>query len=436
MVLVKCDGCSQGLRHCKLLCCLHVVCLSCLEDHLDGDNTVTCPCCEADTTVPTGRGDPIHSLPDATLGKTAAGANDDDAAASLATAAALTGEDSAASSASHATESQALCEECMDEEPATVMCSDCQSALCEVHAKAHGRSKRTWRHKLESIREAAASSGGKSSASATRFCPLHKKKALTSYCEPCRVLLCERCAAAKTHENHGDNITETSQAAASERTQLSKLLCDDSEGSECLETLVVAAVDVARTAIQNTDDSIEAVSNEVVEFFGVLERQLQSRRDDLLDQLDKIRWSRQDLLEKQISVLNESQRQVSQATDLLANCSEDCNLLLMAPWLNAAAVRCKAGLLSVPNSQPVFKAQNKEKIEAVVGNLGHVADASVIPDENRPGGSASTGQKGGPRGDNAQRSESEDEYCGLDVDSEDYGGGGLFGDEDDDFDDW
>jgi tripartite motif-containing protein 2/3 len=105
----KCPKCSERLCDPRVLGCLHVFCLKCLEGLVGEGSTIECPKCQLTTTLRTGG---VKSLPA------------DHVLANLMDVAAIVAQ-------------TAVCTSCKSNDKAVARCADCANFLCPNCNSAH-----------------------------------------------------------------------------------------------------------------------------------------------------------------------------------------------------------------------------------------------------------------------------------------------------------
>ena len=298
---VTCVACGCENKRTKLVQCLHSLCLSCLEQNVDEDNSITCPECRASTQL---EGlSPLLSLPDSHAKVESGGAEQ---------------------------KSAVSCDECMDMEVAVSRCATCSSHLCSFHTEGHKRSRATHGHEVLALTEAGTETAETATAaSATQSqhrCVQHPSSSLTKFCTKCKKLLCERCIGTGKHEPHKQDLVSINAAAEKMRASVNDLLLSCvSESDGVLES----SIQKVQSSIRNLHDQIELASEEAVLFFRSLVEAIQKRETSVLNELDDLRSQALGPLEKQLTRLQGSVSQTEVVRGMLDACQDSVDFVRM-----------------------------------------------------------------------------------------------------------
>eukprot|EP00117_Sycon_ciliatum_P040140 scpid85128/ scgid29548/ len=310
---LQCVACSLSDKRCKLLRCLHALCVGCLETFISSENTVSCPVCSRITPSPGEGRTQLASLPD-----------------------------SASSSAIEPSASQGFsCDECMQETAAIATCGDCKLNFCDVHAKAHQLSRLYAGHyvvELFTDQQQQAhiddDRNGRGGELAHR-CAVHNRHSIVQYCRSCSELLCSICVTDSKHKQHADAVVSVRDAEQTYRKEVQSAVesCADNGSSVLSQTIEKIRQEI--TAVhRQTEDASEAVHSAVASAV----KALKERENKLLDELDCLRHSKVVPLEKQLGQLQTHVNAGELVTLFMSDCTDAVNFLRMWTWLKEATV--------------------------------------------------------------------------------------------------
>eukprot|EP00117_Sycon_ciliatum_P038166 scpid85137/ scgid28414/ len=310
---LQCVACSLSDKRCKLLRCLHALCVGCLETFISSENTVSCPVCSRITPSPGEGRTQLASLPD-----------------------------SASSSAIEPSASQGFsCDECMQETAAIATCGDCKLNFCDLHAKSHQQSRFFSGHHMSDLPASSGRNRASGSGSAVQVadpihrCALHSRQAIVQYCRSCSELLCSICATDAKHRKHADSLLSVGDADKIYRKELrSTVESSTDDGSSVLSRTVEKIGQEIAAVHQQTEDASEAVHSAVASAV----KALKERENKLLDELDCLRHSKVVPLEKQLGQLQTHVNAGELVTLFMSDCTDAVNFLRMWTWLKEATV--------------------------------------------------------------------------------------------------
>ena len=364
---VKCAVCDTAdLRRPKLLTsCLHPVCSECVRDLVTCEGTIKCPTCQKVTTPRPAGVNALDALPDY-FGWT-----------KLTPAAAETAEDNEDSSCHGKTPStgkRRVCDECIpgQEGDAVSFCRECQAFLCQEHAQAHPRSRRTAQHKVDRLTEAGVNaheedllrkkdhghedSGAVWSSAPLPVCPLHSPRPLSKFCTQCRALLCERCLEVSgqcpkavtsarytfSHKSRQHRLKESTDYGEEQRQKVRKHLFSSNTASTVEQART--RLGFIRQRIANTNSmngrasaKITATADQLVELVRIEERKLQ-------EAVDATCWKalkKLEMLEQKVSASLESSQHCSHLTAEAIESLSPVEFLQVSDHLRKALDICK-----------------------------------------------------------------------------------------------
>ena len=169
-----CGVCLEKYSSPRVLPCLHIYCLTCLQRILDdcgSKDTIACPQCRSQHTVPSlgVRG----FVEDTTLVQ---------------------------SEGSEEDSSELACEFCTSGDPAVVYCKQCLQPICQGCKDIHTRVKKYLTHKLVALDDESCDKLP-DKASPSNVCFYHPKYDIELYCETCQLVICPKCIP-EAHKGH------------------------------------------------------------------------------------------------------------------------------------------------------------------------------------------------------------------------------------------
>ena len=350
------DGVCDDMKHACAGCgalepldgrlqpCTHVICASCLADCLDSDGKLKCP-----KTSCKGESRP-------------AGGGDGDLRTNLLMARQFLYPSTSSSSLwstakdGHNTGSPASedCYVCDNEPPnkGTHTCMDCTPtpALCETHAEKHTKRRAYAKHRV-----VATAARGKTSQSVEGnsgdYCQLHVALKLEHFCRTCERLLCSRCLI-KGHAEH--DVISCQEAAEHELEELGNAVSIlRGDGSSTSNGDRGRSVDELLSEIalahEGLRESAENASETITELYNRLRDTLKHHEGLVLNQIDKICWSQQEMLHKQRDRLADKKLDIMAVqtvyTALCRPACSPCDIIRISRGLSSRASNLSAMLL-------------------------------------------------------------------------------------------
>ncbi|XP_065188604.1 E3 ubiquitin-protein ligase TRIM56-like [Sycon ciliatum] len=354
----ECGSCRSSSKHGKLLKCLHSLCVECLEKYISGKGSVGCPECGTTTPPPPLAGVPLlQYLPDSDV------SSDE------------VGEEVAVASAGR----KKLCDECAEDIAAVAVCMDCGDNFCTDHAKGHPTSRRSYKHKVVPLSEAAEYTGDRTSASQYK-CSFHSSFVQCSYCLSCEQLVCKQCVSSGDHAAH--NVQTITDASSSIRQSLKAKLTSTSYGSG---SVFDESIKKSEAALSGLRDETEGLSSRINDVFGGLKKAIENRQQELLDEVDRLQLSHLLPLEEQNRQILAGASYSKKVQHLAENCNEDVNFLKMSGWLEEAAKNAmSASERDVKGFAPgtlLFSPCHVEELTAAIARTGVVSDIGMLSSE-------------------------------------------------------
>ena len=277
----RCVGCnvlqpSDG----RILNCVHLVCLACLNDNIADSGCFKCCLC-GEETAPFLKGvDLAKQLPlftpnecDDRMGGPVGGEM-----------------------------STLQCEWCIEATDATHRCLGCSGiGLCGAHAQKHPTSKLYIGHVVEALTDnnTHVHSAGESNY-ARHVCPLHNKHQVSKYCQTCCHTVCERCVTV----GHRSHVFESIESAADvQRRELQSMGFTDSEEGAVKDGAFEQPLTRVSAKLDGVQRQKETVSSVIADVFDEAVKMLVTRKEELLAEVDSLAWRRMEPLELKKSKL-------------------------------------------------------------------------------------------------------------------------------------
>ena len=308
----RCVGCnvlqpSDG----RILNCIHLVCLTCLNDNIADGGCFKCCLC-GEETAPFIKGvDLAKQLPMFTANES------DDRMGGL-----MGGQ-----------MSPLQCGLCIEATDATHRCLECSGiGLCTAHAEKHPTAKPFTGHIVEElpdnntqVRTTAESNN------APHVCPLHNKHQVSKYCQTCCHTVCERCVTV----GHRSHIFESIESAADvQRRELQSMGCTESEEGAVKDGAFEQPLTRVSAKLDGVQRQKETVSSVIADVFDEAVKMLVTRKEELLAEVDSLAWRQMEPLElkksKLASIADQHAFAVELSKRLVSGDSNPCNVLRLS----------------------------------------------------------------------------------------------------------
>ncbi|XP_065186203.1 E3 ubiquitin-protein ligase TRIM71-like [Sycon ciliatum] len=323
----------------RFLNCLHVICVSCLQENVTPEGSIECCICKELTEqrfpalALSKQLFPSHSI---TLAERA----DNEYRFAGNTGRSVELLDAGG-------ETKTWCDFCEDanvvKQRATHACNECDGALlCDEHVEEHGKIRVFRKHEVKPLSTLSSAGEGGHSAKVSH-CPLHAKQELSSACKTCCVPVCQQCLV-RGHEQH-DVVSLSERAKYLQEGLLKKFggsgestaHASHSTGSlnTCLTFNVEHMIGLAEEEMSTINDEATYASQVISDTFDTVRKLVQKGEADLLDNVDAVRWQQQRPLEKKLQRLTTMKENHSRAADLGkylcdSRCS-DADIVRLAP---------------------------------------------------------------------------------------------------------
>ena len=313
----------------KVLACLHLICLGCLNESKDRSGCVLCSQCGRKSS-PRVRGSDLSNQ--------------------LASSQRLlyTSEENAGQASNSSPESSTekqVCEVCTDVHneydgyvvrAATHECIECAGSLfCDKHGDRHPRGKRFTGHNVRKLEERGLRSSARKPQSMN--CVIHQLNDVITFCQTCQHGVCVQCLAG----GHSQHTFETLSAVAKEkRASLSKSLKSlahnmSQQTSDTPDRLPVSGQITTpfQTLKERIAKEVEAIreeakktSEEVAGYYDDLIASLKEKRQLQLEAIDSLAWKQLEPYEnrqRRLQDLEESYGTTTQLCQILTGDSKD-----------------------------------------------------------------------------------------------------------------
>ena len=322
----RCVGCnilqpSDG----RILNCVHLVCLACLNDNIADGGCFKCCLC-GEETAPFIKGvDLAKQLPMFTPNEC------DDRIGVL-----MGGE-----------MSPLQCEFCIEAIDATHRCLGCSGiGLCRAHAQKHPTSKAYIGHVVEELTDnnTQVHAAGESNY-ARHVCPLHNKHQVSKYCQTCCHTVCERCVTV----GHRSHIFESIESAADvQRRELQSMGCTESEEGAVKDGAFEQPLIRVSAKLDGVQRQKETVSSVIADVFDEAVKMLVTRKEELLAEVDSLAWRQIEPLELKKSKLaliaDQHAFAVELSKRLVSGDSNPCDVLRLSRILKERLKKMKIEL--------------------------------------------------------------------------------------------
>ena len=306
----------------KVLACLHLICLGCLNESKDRSGCVLCSQCGRKSS-PRVRGSDLSNQ--------------------LASSQRLlyTSEENVELGGSLARESSTekqICEVCQqmhDEDEgyvvraATHECVECVGALfCDKHSEKHPRGKRFTGHSVRKLEERTSRSSPSNPQSMN--CVIHHLNNVITYCKTCRLSVCAQCLVVG-HNQH--TMATLSTVSMEKRAQLNKLLkslpnmtrqMSDKHNRHAVPGQVTTPLQTLKERVSIEIEGIrqeaQTISEGVARYYDDLITLLKGRRQQNLEEIDKLTW-------KQLEPHENKQRHLQDLEESYGTTTQLCQIL-------------------------------------------------------------------------------------------------------------
>ena len=307
----------------KVLACLHLICLGCLNESKDRSGCVLCSQC-GQRSSPRVRGSDLSNQLASSQRLLYTSEE------SLELVSGLSGESS--------TEKQVceVCAEVHDEEDgyivraATHTCVECVGSLfCDKHGEKHPRGKRFTGHSVRKIGEHGSRSSARKPQSIN--CVIHQLNDVITFCQTCQHGVCAQCLASG-HDQH--SIKTLSAVTMEKRTSLSKSLKSLANNmsqhttdtpdrllvSQQITTPFQTLKDRIAKEVEAIKEGTKTTSEEVARYYDDLIASLKEKRQLQLEAIDSLAW-------KQLEPYENRQRRLQDLEERYGTTTQLCQIL-------------------------------------------------------------------------------------------------------------
>ena len=278
-----CPLCNELFKNPKHLSCYHSYCEQCLEK-MQKNSEITCLKCTYTTVVPAGgvKGLPNNYFMDNLVKKLILHNQLEN-------------------------ETKLKCEECDEDDPVIVFCTDCKLFLCRYCMKSHKYSKRHCSHNLISLTELRTNEDLIKSKSKFPTCQEHNLK-LEYYCESCEKLMCVQCT--EEHQDHKCDFVE--KVANKYQNELKEVTVPIEIMIEDLSKLH-DSINGVKTAIQQQGDEI---SKDIDLYYDEVIKKLLEQKEQVKQQVNNTISQKEATIEQQLEEVMCAQEDVLNAKRL------------------------------------------------------------------------------------------------------------------------
>ena len=361
----------------RFLNCLHVICVSCLQENVTPEGSIECCICKELTEqrfpalALSKQLFPSHSV---TLAERA----DNEYRFAGNTGRSVELLDAGG-------ETKTWCDFCEDangvKRRATHACNECDGALlCDEHVEEHGKIRVFRRHEVKPLSTLSSAGEGGHSAKVSH-CPLHAKQELSSACKTCCVPVCQQCLV-RGHEQH-DVVSLSERAKYLQEGLLKKFggsgesTADASQSTGSLNTCLTFNVEhmigLAEEEMSTINDEATDASQVISDTFDTVKKLVQKGEADLLDSVDAVRWKQQRSLEEKLQRLITMKENRSIAADLGkylcdSRCG-DADIVRLAPLVQKKLELLNSGTEAEDLSTDPRPTLQAKAMQEVIGDL-------------------------------------------------------------------
>ena len=349
-----CPICYELYKNPKYLPCYHSYCEECLVKLVVQSN-ITCPECRKTNIVPSGG---VKQLPNNFFINRLL--------------------DEVALKRKVEGEEEAKCDHCTREDPAEVLCLDCDTFLCNYCYGYHKYSKEYQNHNMMPLNELQSKKKDIIIKPKPKFalCPKHELE-LNFYCETCDQLVCHYCIM-KDHLKHDHDTVK--EMATKHRKKLNKIM-------EPIEKMI-EGLSVAHKKVSNTGDKIGAQTNdidkEIDRYYEELHRRLLQQRDELKKGLHEVCRQKKKEVALQLEQMEHTQAQlqsIKELNDAMKNGSDQETLLMKKQVIDD--VKRISDSYNKLDTQPVQSATMEfvpvEEYKKSIPSFGHLSLDDICP---------------------------------------------------------
>ena len=250
-----CGICSELYTDPRMLSCLHSFCCKCLQKNMENKESLKCPTCEKEASIPEGG---VLALPkDLRKSYEAEVASYENK---------LTGKDAL------------ICDHCMNKSgnATTDFCCECCEFLCKSCSEHHKLWRKTSSHELVSIGKEKVLSNAKFQIKhQPEFCQRHTDQVVTFYCVTCKTLICRDCVLKKHATHEYDDIIDI---AEKEKADLLTSLASTAEAKSKLSD----ALALGDKMMQQVQAKQKSVEEDIKRSFNEIRQALCNREEALL----------------------------------------------------------------------------------------------------------------------------------------------------------
>ncbi|XP_033218838.1 E3 ubiquitin-protein ligase TRIM33 isoform X2 [Belonocnema kinseyi] len=284
---------------------------------------------------------------------------------------------------SKVTEEEKLCTSCNEDARATSYCIDCEEFICQNCVMAHQRLKITKDHTIQprgSVGTDESTKKGEKKNLGYLFCFIHPHEQLSLFCQTCDRLTCRDCQLTD-HRDHKYNFIH--EIAAATRSSVSTLLKEVSYKRVLLKSAMKVIEDRQILILEKKKNLVQDITSMVVQLtnaINVRSKELVKRLNEVCDQKQK--------------TLNEKKMALDQLSKLTDHCIQfvnyalekgsDVELLYSKKSIANHLQRIKSRRADIPNPEiPVRINLSLEKLpdlKKVLSSMGAiVVDGRVYP---------------------------------------------------------
>ena len=320
----------------KLLHCIHVTCASCGVDEVEREtNSIKCLFCRKITKATVSGVEVLEQLKNCNT---------------LLYNSSEEEQYSSAAASHRGKPNRRLCELCEDDDAAIASheCQGCSGALlCRKHAERHPRIRLYSGHVvMELVGDQRANGGHRGLENQSARCFFHKQQKVVTFCKTCSHAVCGACLSA-AHQGHTmltlSSVAEEQRAAVRTAMESCKNSLQSADTVQSAGSMDTPPIQAMLIAVSNDMDEIrqeaETASRIVTETFDRVDSINQQKRQQLLHQIDSIRWQQLEVREshqQRLYNMDENYATLIELVEIMTSGGmEDVDVVRLAGVVNA-----------------------------------------------------------------------------------------------------
>lgn len=267
-------------------------------------------------------------------------------------------------------------------------CLECNQHLCNRCCVKHVEDQNTCLHSIVTVEDnclfsdddnATNNHSGQKSDKKNNLltCPKHINQSLRFYCKECETAICVTC----TDIEHAGHITaRLTEAVKDEKTNLRELLKKAYDHVPALKEAIETVSNICLSLENNHGKHRQMV----VDCFNDLEKNIQQRRNELIEELDQMALKKKSVLEEQKNLLNMCLSNIvanSEFTENALSYGTETEIILVTKQMvekleDFAALRIQK--MPEENDYITFHADGFDTAKTAISNVGNLTTTSAV----------------------------------------------------------